>query len=265
MIISILGSGSKGNCLFIGKENYAILIDAGLTLKQTKIRLKKKNLNFDLISDIFITHEHGDHVNGAYDIADELGIKNIWINRSSYLSLKEKKSCPRKIDISKTKFISEHKPLIIDNNNGITISYFPLLHDTSAHVGYSIYDMSSNKKIAIATDTGALDKTTKTFLKSHDLLILESNHDTDMLYTGPYPQHLIDRIDSNKGHMSNEYCAHFTKTLNPKITKHVVLTHISEENNSIEKMNNTFKEIVGSNGPMIHLSTQKEGSSVFYL
>ena len=277
MFLCVLGSGSKGNCTIItnNSRNDAILVDAGLSWKYISTIAEAKCLPLDSVSAIVITHEHTDHWKNSFNISKNLGGIPVYFQKTAYASMIDRwgetawgKGIFTKASKDATKTFTDK---ILTKN--FTIEAFKTSHDTAHPVGFIITEMDTsstpflahNTRIGIATDLGIITDKVHDVLRRCDLVVLEANHDTQMLIEGSYPEHIKTRVLGKTGHLSNEQTAKFINTLDPKITKHVVLAHVSEENNSITKIEETFSTLLNKEHPMIHLASQTDGSSLFNL
>lgn len=267
MYLCVLGSGSKGNCTVIANNSRtdAVLIDAGLSWKYINTIVDARCLPLDSVSSIVITHEHTDHWKNAFNISKKLGGIPVYFQAEAYAAMLNKwgeTSWGERMFTEEAKAVVQSFAFSIPTDT-FTIKAFNTSHDTACPVGFSITEIGTKATIGIATDLGITTKTVHDALRKCDLIVLEANHDTKMLIEGSYPEHIKTRVLGETGHLSNEQTAEFINTLDPKVTKHVVLAHISEENNTTEKIANTFSKILNRDHPMIHLATQNDGSSVF--
>ncbi len=220
MKISVLGSGSKGNSTFITDGEYSIIVDAGFSGRELDRRLSEIGHTLKEINAILITHDHGDHINGAGVIARNSGA-------SVYANLKMHYKLKRRLG-KKVKFVD------IENDNSFKLGPFNITpfetpHDAIHSNGFVIEHNCS--KIGIATDIGYPRENIIEALRHCDMIILESNHDLHMLATGPYPKILQDRVRGNNGHLSNCQTAEILEAVAHKDLKRVILVHLSEENN----------------------------------
>ncbi|MCF6249167.1 MAG: MBL fold metallo-hydrolase [Desulfobacula sp.] len=214
-----LASGSKGNSLFVACSNSAILVDAGLSGIEVERRLTSVDVSPQSLSCILITHEHSDHVKGA-------GILSRRFDIPVYISQKTYHACKGLGKINDLRFFECGIPFQID---GITISPFSISHDARDPAGLTLE--FNDTKVGVATDLGIVTQLVKEHLKGSDLLYLESNHDPRMLMDGDYPWHLKQRIKGRMGHLSNfDACQLVSELLSHRL-KHVILAHLSEENN----------------------------------
>lgn len=217
-----LFSGSKGNCYYVTSGGQGILIDVGRSAKQVEQALKDNDIDIKNIKGIFITHEHCDHIKGIRVFASRYGI-DVYATQGT-LQAMDNRNC-----FAPDKFNS----YIINRGasvGGMIIKPFATSHDCMESVGYVI-ETSDSSKLAIATDTGTLTDEIKQSLKGCDVVIIESNHDVNMLLNGSYPYDLKRRILSKKGHLSNDECSNFLPELIKNGSKHLLLAHLSEENN----------------------------------
>jgi len=212
------------------------LIDSGLSYKQTKLRAEARELDLSTVKGIFISHQHSDHTSSAKHIANKLGAVIYREDEESQLA----------------------------SVGQLMVSKFDLSHDMPS-VGYSVYSTKTGKYVCQVTDTGYVSAKVANICQQACLLILESNHDEEMLLVGGYPEQLKKRIDSDLGHLSNESARYVVEELDRDVTEHVILAHISEENNSLGKINEEFEDLLSIGAPMLHVATQVEGSSVFYI
>lgn len=232
-----LSSGSSGNCYLVGSDQTFLLIDAGITCKKIVDSLSCLNINPEMLSGILITHEHIDHVKGAELLSRKYGLPLFCNEKTGEALLKGMK---------KTDQISLHcfqnlRPFSLGN---IEILPFPVCHDAADTVGFSLY--CGNQQISMATDTGCITDAVVKELSGADLLILEANHDVDMLKMGKYPWFLKQRILGNHGHLSNEDAGQTIAKLNTYYPKQrqILLAHLSRENNFPEMAFETVKNVL---------------------
>lgn len=218
-----LSSSSKGNSVFVSFGDVSILIDAGISCKKTETALKAIGKNLSSISAILITHEHTDHISGLPVISKRYGIPIHMTEPSAREMLKSEKYYPT------APHLTVHPPVFNLSLGEMIIRSFPTPHDSVCSVGYVI--SAGGQSLALATDIGHISKEISDSLMGISNIILESNHDENMLLTGSYPYELKRRIMSNRGHLSNEAAASFAHTLALSGTKRIVLAHLSPENN----------------------------------
>lgn len=234
-----LASGSKGNCLFVSCGDTVLLVDAGLSGVEIERRLAAVDVSPDTLTGIIITHEHSDHVRGA-------GILSRRFNIPVYISQKTYQACSGLGKIADLQFFACGTPFVIDQ---IKIHPFSTSHDATDSAGLTME--YNDMKVGIATDLGIVTHLVLEYLKDSDLLYLESNHDPRMLMNGPYPWHLKQRIKSRTGHLSNQDAVDLVNQLNESRLKHVILAHLSEENNHPDLASETMSQ--GLNGAQISI------------
>jgi phosphoribosyl 1,2-cyclic phosphodiesterase len=233
-----VGSGSSGNCHYVGYKNTNLLIDAGLSGKRIETNLAKADIDIKTVKGILITHEHSDHIKGAGILSRKHDIP-IYTNKNTWESMKDK--------IGNVK---EHNIKIFESNTqfeieDVVIKSFSIDHDAAEPVAYSFYN--GKEKISIATDLGCINNNIRENLFDSKLVVLESNYDENMLMMGSYPYYLKRRVLSNKGHLSNEDAAKFCTELINKGTQTILLAHLSKENNFPELAYETSKGILSEN------------------
>lgn len=218
--ISPLFSGSSGNAIFISSGRTKVLIDAGVSCKRIEEALKYIGEDAAGLNGILITHEHSDHTAGARVLSKKHGIP-VYATEPTWLSMSG-------VDIQTklTRIISKTDFYIDD----LLIEPFDLPHDASDPVGYCV--SCGAFKTAVATDLGYFPKAMENKLRSCDLVVLESNHDIEMLASGRYPYVLKQRIRSRGGHLSNDAAADAAVRLACAGVTSILLGHLSKENNS---------------------------------
>ncbi len=218
-----LFSGSTGNSTYIGTENGSILVDAGASFKGISENLEIANATPQDILAVCVTHEHSDHIKGLKTFLNKTGCALV-ASETTANTLIESNSVPQKTKI----IIADDKPLEV---GGIEISRFATSHDCDGSSGYTFL-LPDGKRIAICTDLGVVTDSVRNALTGSDLVLLESNHDVEMLKKGPYPPFLKMRILSEKGHISNNVCAAELKNLLENGTTRFILGHLSQHNNT---------------------------------
>jgi phosphoribosyl 1,2-cyclic phosphodiesterase len=250
MEVFALASGSSGNCFYIGDKQNGILIDAGISSKQICERLQNKQINPERIKGIFLTHEHTDHIKGVDVLARQFNIP--------IFSTKE---------TLKSRFICSEQNLLFPIKNAFDfldfhIKAFPKIHKAIDPISFTIE--KNRKTVSIITDVGIACKNVTDAISKSDFLFIESNHDINMLENGCYPKFLKEWIKSETGHLSNEDSAKCVLDNQSKKLKSVVLSHLSENNNTPETALTTWAQIfyAQKNKPEIYIST-REATNLF--
>ena len=221
--ICTLFSGSSGNCVYISGKRAKILIDAGKSAKAVCTALERIGSSIGEIDAIFITHEHLDHISALRILTKKYGIPVHAVKGCS--------SCLTSTCVERSDCIIEHEPVFSEEIGDLEISSFRTSHDSACAVGYKIVT-EDGTAFGVATDTGIITKGTGNALTGCEAVVLECNHDPQMLKDGPYPYYLQNRISSRFGHLSNGDCAKFAAYLADNGTKSFILAHLSKENNS---------------------------------
>jgi len=241
MRICTLASGSSGNCTYVESESAKILIDAGISAKKVRAALAKLDVSINQIDALLITHEHSDHVNEAGIVSIAIGCP-IYATERTYGGFWNSLSGHEKI----THFQVGHDFVIKD----LYVHPFRVFHDALDPCGFLIKEAAliddHSKYIGIATDLGTFTPQLTALLKKCEVLVLESNHDLEMLIKGNYPWHLKQRIRSEVGHLSNRACGEAIATLAQYgYLKKVFLVHLSESNNHPDKAVWTINACLG--------------------
>ncbi len=233
-------SGSSGNASIIKNKNTIILIDCGLSGKKLISMLKNIGIDANNINAMLITHEHADHITGAGVISRRFNIP-IYATAGTH----------KNMNIGP---IQDENIRIINNCTAfeigdIIVNPFPVSHDAKDPVGYSF--LCGQKKYSVATDTGVMTEVIFSAIKGSDAIILEANHDVEMLMHGEYPYQLKRRILGKYGHMSNDITAETAVHLLESNTKHIMLSHLSDKNNAPNIAYKTVEAALTKNGAKI--------------
>ncbi len=249
MSISILTlySGSKGNSVLVSHRGVNILFDAGRSAKALCASLSACGLLPSDISAVFVTHEHIDHIS-ALDVMSKkcrIPIHMTEISANNISGKDAMLSC-----------VVPHSPLFSAEVGGMRIESFSTYHDSAMSVGYTVSFSGEEKgiKFGLMTDTGHYTGEIFDILSECTHLVLEANHDIDMLRRGPYPRSVQDRILSDTGHLSNEQCAELAATLSEEKAEGIVLAHLSENNNTPELAYSAVKGALDFIGSKVTLS-----------
>lgn len=218
-----LASGSRGNTVLVSTPDTDILVDAGLSGVEIARRMAAVGKTPEQLSAIIITHEHTDHIKGA-------GVLGRRFNIPVYITPATHKACP---NLGKIPALTYFECGTRFQIQGLTVNPFSISHDASDPTGLTV--TWQDCKIGIATDLGIATNLVRQHLAGCSLLYLESNHDPTMLINGSYPWYLKQRIKSRTGHLSNIEAGLLLSQLVHKDLKHVILAHLSEENNRPEK------------------------------
>lgn len=244
-----LNSGSNGNCYYIANHNEAVLIDAGISCRETEIRMKRLNLSMKKVKAIFITHEHSDHVKGVRTLSKKYQLPVYITNKTmdqQRISVKRHLVAP----------FDAYNPVKI---GGLTVTGFPKFHDASDP--HSFIVANETVKVGVFTDLGVACNDVINHFKQCHAAFLETNYDDHMLETGRYPIHLKNRIKSDVGHLSNTQALELFLAHRPLFMSHLFLSHISKENNSPILVENLFKPLAA--GTNIIIASRYKETKVF--
>lgn len=219
-----IASGSSGNCIYIGSERTHILIDAGISNKRIEQGLNEIGLKGSELDAVLVTHEHSDHVKGIGVLARKYEIP-VYGTKETLEELGGMKSLgeyPREL-------FMPVRPDVPFSIGDMELSPFSIDHDAANPVAYRV--KHGRRSVAVATDMGHFDQYVIEHLQGLDALLIESNHDVNMLETGPYPYYLKRRILGDHGHLSNENAGRLLSLVLHDGLKHILLGHLSKENN----------------------------------
>lgn len=236
-----LYSGSSGNALFVSAQDTSILIDAGLTGKSIISAMDAIGENMAEIQAILITHEHSDHIKGAGILSRKFNIP-IYANEKTWAVMEPQLG---RVKLENQRLINGE--VTIDDLN---IRTFRVPHDAAGCIGFTIEDREG-KIMSAVTDMGVFTREIRDGIKDSDLILIESNHDTQMLKYGPYPFALKRRVLSELGHLSNEDAASAILEILPGKQRHVILGHLSGTNNVPELALKTVENILKDGGAAI--------------
>ncbi len=247
--ICSLNSGSNGNCYYIGNANEAILVDAGLSCSEMEARMERQGLSMSRVHAIFISHEHTDHISGLRSITKKHKVP-VYITEDTRQHAK--------IKLAK-EFIREFKagePVTIGE---LSVTAFAKSHD--AIDPHSFMVTHGRVNIGIFTDIGYAGKEVIKYFKVCHAAFLESNYCEDMLETGSYPRYLKKRINGRKGHLSNKQALELFMSHRSAQLSHLVLSHLSENNNKPDLVDKLFNEQAGKT--RIIVASRNEESPVY--
>jgi len=244
MKVRVLASGSKGNCILVSGEQTAILIDAGLSMRKIKDILLEIDFPVDLIKAILISHEHYDHIKGAGALARNLRIP-VMVNEATY------RAGLRRFGRIQALFHFENGSKF--THNEFLIEPFSVPHDSADNSCFLISERGYSQKLAVVTDLGYPTMLVKEMMKKPSTVILESNHDIDMLINGPYQWWLKQRVKGKNGHLSNVQAVELLEEVLHAGLKNIVLAHLSEINNEPNLAFNSMQRFLKERQAMCNL------------
>lgn len=220
MEFSSIGSGSKGNGTLVRLDDTLLLIDCGFSIKETERRLQLRQVHPKQITALLVTHEHGDHARGILPLSRKYKIP-VYLTYGTAKAIKA----------------TEHPYLHVihcDESFGFDrIAVYPVAvpHDAKEPVQF-LFDVAGKGRLGVLTDLGMISSHVEEHYKHCDALLIECNHDLEMLYRGAYPPSLKERVSSNWGHLNNQQTAEFLRDMDQQRLQHLVIAHISENNNT---------------------------------
>ncbi len=235
LFIASLNSGSNGNCYYIGNHQEAVLVDAGISCRETEKRMKRLGLDIGKVKAIFVSHEHSDHITGVPGLSKKFQLP-VYITAHTLVSA----AIP--IEPNLTRSFLPHQPVVI---GGLSVTAFPKCHD--AQDPHSFVISNNAVKVGVFTDIGNSCEHVVSHFKQCHAVFLESNYCEDMLAKGSYPFYLKKRISGGNGHLSNKQALELFTQHRTKWLSHLILSHLSKNNNNPELVEQLFtKQAAGT-------------------
>ncbi|MGY4385547.1 phosphoribosyl 1,2-cyclic phosphodiesterase [Pedobacter sp. UYP24] len=232
--IASLNSGSNGNCYYVGNNEEAILVDAGLSCRETERRMQRIGLSIQKVKAIFISHEHTDHIKGLCNLASKY-------NLPVYLTTGTHISCKFNLRQDLIKYIGANNPVHIGN---LEVIGFPKLHDAAEPFSFIV--SCGATRVGVFTDLGIVCEQLAFYFKQCNAAFLEANYDDELLSKSAYPYFLKRRITGGKGHLSNKQALDLFISHKPAYMSHLLLSHLSKDNNCPELAKNLFMQHAGN-------------------
>ena len=241
-----LGSGSKGNATLISVENTCIMVDCGFSMRETVTRLEQFGKQPEQLSAILLTHEHTDHIRGAGALSRKYGIP-VWSTRGTA-------QADALGYIGRQYFINAEEQFTV---GGITVQAYPVPHDAREPCQYVF--SNGTHRLGLLTDVGKGTPHIIEQLSMCDALLLECNHDIDMLFNGDYPFSLKERVAGDLGHLSNQQAADILTQLDTSKLKYIAAMHISDKNNQGELAQQALSAVLDCEDSWINIADQQQG------
>jgi phosphoribosyl 1,2-cyclic phosphodiesterase len=251
VFVCSLNSGSNANCYYVGNQDEAILVDGGLSCRETEKRMKRQGLSMKKVKAIFVSHEHGDHVHGIPAMSRKHKLP-VYITPETF------RQGGLEIEHALVSSLLPYRPVSVGN---LVVTAFPKLHDACDPVSFLVECLSV--KVGIFTDIGSpCEHVIRHFRECH-AAFLEANYDEEMLIKGRYPISLKNRIRGDRGHMSNDQALQLFANHRPPFMTHLFLSHLSRDNNSPKIVKNTFERIAGKT--RIVIASRDKESQVYHI
>jgi phosphoribosyl 1,2-cyclic phosphodiesterase len=250
MRFASLGSGSAGNALVVQEADTCLLLDCGFGIREMVSRLARLQLSPEMLTGMVITHEHDDHAGGAFKFANKYDIP-IWLTHGT-LSMSQR-YFPTQVKFALHTFDS-HDALAIGD---IQVQPFPVPHDAREPVQFIF--SNGDKKLGVLTDTGTSTIHIEQVLSGCDALVLECNHDVEMLMNGPYARALKQRVNSRLGHLDNQSSAQLLSKLDTSKLQHIVAAHLSAKNNHPSLAKQALSKVLNCEQDWVGIADQSVG------
>ena len=248
MRFASLGSGSEGNGLLVEVDGTRILADCGFALAATRARLERLGVDPASLSAILITHEHDDHIGGAAQLARKFQVP-VWLTHGTLQA-----AADRFAGVAAIEIFDSHKRFAI---GAVEIEPYPVPHDAREPAQFVFGDGAV--RLGLLTDAGSLTTHMQSVLTGLDALVLECNHDLDMLWNGDYPPHLKQRIAGKFGHLDNATAAQLLASVDSSRLQHLIAAHLSQRNNTPELARSALAQALNCEQQWIGVATQSDG------
>lgn len=246
MQFASMGSGSKGNATLVESGKTLLMVDCGFSCKETERRMAVLGRTPGQLTAILVTHEHGDHVRGVATLARKYQLP-VWLTRGTYLVMRDN-------NLPIVQHFSGHDNFTIDD---LHIQPFTVPHDAREPCQFRFDD--GQHHLGVLTDTGRITSHICDQLDGCDALLLECNHDADMLAGGPYSAALKQRVGGPQGHLSNRQAGELLERINTSRLQHVIAAHLSEQNNQASLASGELAVALGCEPDWIGVADQATG------
>ena len=246
MRFASLGSGSRGNATLVAAGSTLVMVDCGFSCRETERRLAKLGCSPDDLSALLVTHEHGDHIRGIGVLARKYDLP-VWLTRGTHQVMRDD-------DVSSLFYFDAHSTIAIDD---LQVHPFTVPHDAREPCQFSFDD--GNHRFGMLTDTGRMTPHIIECLDACDALLLECNHDAEMLMGGPYPESLKQRVGGPLGHLSNTQAGEVLSRLDTSRLQHLVAAHLSDKNNRPQLARQALATALDCETGWIGVAEQEEG------
>lgn len=246
MKVASLGSGSRGNATLVSTESTTILIDCGFSLRETERRLARLGVSASEITAVLVTHEHTDHIRGVGALARKYN-KPVWMTHGTF----------RAGNTGELPLLNEITAEQVVELDDIQVTPFAVPHDAAEPCQFLF--SNGDLRLGLLTDTGMITPHIRDMLSGIDALLLECNHDINMLEEGEYPETLKQRVGGNYGHLNNEQAAELLDQINISKLSFIAAMHISEKNNTAFLAKQALNSVLGWHDYEINIADQDSG------
>lgn len=236
------GSGSSGNCYFLWTEHDGLLIDVGVGIRTLKKHMRDFGVSMAQVHHVLITHDHADHIKSVGSISHDYHLP-IYATKTVHRGIDQNYCVARKVDASLRHYVEPGATIQLGD---FCVTPFSVPHDSSDNVGYMIE--VGDVSFCLITDAGRVTEEMSHYISKAQYLVLEANHDREMLIQGPYPEYLKQRITNGTGHLNNQLCGEAIAQYAGEHLRQVWLCHLSEENNHPELARKTVESVLRSYG-----------------
>ena len=250
MRFASLGSGSRGNALVVEANQTTVLLDCGFSLRSTLLRLSRLGVRPDDLSAILVTHEHSDHIQGVLRLAERFDLP-------VFMTAGAQRSMPGADQYRHCRLLESNEEAF--TFNGLKVQPFVVPHDAAEPVQYAFSDGKS--RLGVLTDVGEITPHIIEKVGVCDALVVECNHDAELLGRSPYPAWLKRRIAGGYGHLENRQAADFLRNTDTSRLQHIVAAHLSAENNRKELAVLALADALGCESEWICVADQESGFS----
>jgi phosphoribosyl 1,2-cyclic phosphodiesterase len=246
--IASLNSGSNGNCYYVGNDREAVLIDAGISCRETEKRMLRLGLSMKKVKALFISHEHSDHIKGVCVLAKKYQLP-------VYITPGTLRGCGFNLEPGLVRNLESHST---HQFGSLVVTAFPKIHDASEPHSFTV--SCGETRVGIFTDLGAVCEQLTRHFKDCHAAFLEANYDEDMLNNGNYPYFLKRRISGGSGHLSNRQALQLFLDHKPAYMSHLLLSHLSKDNNNPELVKDLFE--LHADGTKIIVASRYEETDI---